>query len=115
NHFRATRWAIAATLLFAGVALGRLMAPQPYLEKLAAALEPKMRAAVASELLAKMDVRFKRQSRDIELLEKEISGVRNQEFANYTSLRKDLETVAFQTQENLKGAREQLLQLATQK
>ena len=92
---KAVPWAAAAVLMIGiSFGFGRFTAPQPNLEEIRAAIEPQLRETFSQELKTARETdrkQFIAMLRDIE----------EQRLADYTTLRKDLETVAILADEKL--------------
>jgi hypothetical protein len=102
------RWAAAAALvLCAGIAIGRATAPDAAQIKADVARE--VREALRQEALAQVKMDSQKPSPELLGL---LTQIREQQTANYLSLRNDLETLAANADSRLQMTRRQIVELA---
>lgn len=134
------RWAAAAALLLGiGLGIGRLSSAPLSAERLRADLEPRLRRELRVELeralrdewersaaatLASVDERTKRllsdyakeleasRAANIQALNTALDRMESQRLADFVSLKKDVDTLAFRTESGLRRAQQEIVQLA---
>ncbi|MEW6307312.1 MAG: zf-HC2 domain-containing protein [Verrucomicrobiota bacterium] len=110
---RLLKWAAAAVVVLGlGVAIGRSSAPRVDTQALRAEIEPSVRAAIASDLgkqfaTALTAARAEDRQAVITLLQE----MQRQHAADYFALRKDLETVASMSEEEIRRAQQNIYRL----
>jgi hypothetical protein len=104
------RWAAAAALFLAvGILVGRASGPSA--AEIQAQVTQEVRESLRKELLASLKSSPQSQAPPREVLEL-LTEIREQQAANYLSLRNDLETLASNADARLQLARRQLMELA---
>jgi hypothetical protein len=104
------RWAAAAALFLAvGILVGRASGPSA--AEIKAQVAQEVRESLRKELLASVKTAPPSQPAPREVLEL-LTEIREQQAANYLSLRNDLETLASNADARLQLARRQLMELA---
>jgi len=134
------KWAVAAmAALCVAFGVGRFTAPRPNLEQLRAALEPELRRQVAEEvarvtrqetsqaatatlaaagkqteamLTAYDDALARRWSQDSQTVYAVLNGLETRRLDDYLALKRELDTVAVNTDAGLRETEQQLVQLA---
>lgn len=108
------RWTVAAALiLFAGILVGRATAPKVDMEKL--------RAAVAPQIQKELSVQLAQLAREEATRAAALSLASGRSYTDqmahelYVALKKDVDTVAFNTDAGLRNTAQQLVQLADYK
>ncbi len=100
------KWALAACLVVGlGFLGGRLSAPAPDAAALSAALAPELQ-----KLYAAMDARLAEDRRAVTEI---LQTMQTQRTEDYASLRRALETLAVNTEDELQTAQQQIVQLAS--
>jgi len=100
SRFAPLRWAAAAVLVLAGIALAHLTAPRPVdPEELRAAIAADLRQEFTTELARARAEQSSRQQDLVQASARALDQLDARRRADYTALRTDLETIALRTQE----------------